>query len=229
MSKLNADHVAACVNNLLAFSRGEEITVATKTKKGKKRNFVETIELQIGLKNYSPSKDKRFNGSFVLPTVPRPGMQICILATQEHLEEAKEAGIDAMTVDDLKKLNKNKKLVKKLAKKYDAFLASHSLIKQIPRYLGPGLNRAGKFPTAVAAGESVASKVTELRSTVKFQMKKVVCMNAAVGNVEMDAAAIIRNVNLSVNFLVSLLKKGWQNVNTLVIKSTMGPPFSIYF
>ena len=40
------------------------------------------------------------------------------------------------SVDDLKKLNKNKKLVKKLAKKYDAFLASGSLIKQIPRLLG---------------------------------------------------------------------------------------------
>ena len=32
----------------------------------------------------------------------------------------------------LKKLNKSKKPVKKLAKKYDAFLASESLIKQIP-------------------------------------------------------------------------------------------------
>lgn len=26
---------------------------------GKKRNFVETIELQIGLKNYDPQRDKR--------------------------------------------------------------------------------------------------------------------------------------------------------------------------
>lgn len=46
-----------------------------------------------------------------------------------------------MSVDDLKKLNKNKKLVKKLAKKYDAFLASDALIKQIPRLLGPGLSK----------------------------------------------------------------------------------------
>jgi large subunit ribosomal protein L10Ae len=46
-----------------------------------------------------------------------------------------------MTADDLKKLNKDKKKVKKLAKGYDAFLASDSLIKQIPRLLGPGLNK----------------------------------------------------------------------------------------
>ena len=37
-----------------------------------------------------------------------------------------------MDIKVLKKLNKNKKLVKKLAKKYDAFLASESLIKRIP-------------------------------------------------------------------------------------------------
>lgn len=50
-----------------------------------------------------------------------------------------------MSVDDLRKLNKNKKLIKKLARKYDAFLASEALIKQIPRILGPGLSK-GKEP-----------------------------------------------------------------------------------
>lgn len=46
-----------------------------------------------------------------------------------------------MSADDLKKLNKNKKLIKKLARKYDAFIASDTLIKQIPRLLGPGLSK----------------------------------------------------------------------------------------
>ena len=46
-----------------------------------------------------------------------------------------------MSSDDLKKLNKNKKLIKKLARKYDAFVSSDALIKQIPRLLGPGLSK----------------------------------------------------------------------------------------
>ena len=29
----------------------------------KKRGFTETVELQIGLKNYDPQKDKRFSGT----------------------------------------------------------------------------------------------------------------------------------------------------------------------
>jgi len=42
----------------------------------KKRNFLETVELQIGLKNYDPQRDKRFSGTVKLPKVPRPGMSV---------------------------------------------------------------------------------------------------------------------------------------------------------
>lgn len=56
---------------------------------------------------------------------------------------------------------------------YDAFLASEALIKQIPRILGPGLNKAGKFPSVVAHSEPLITKIEEIRSTIKFQMKKV--------------------------------------------------------
>lgn len=59
------------------------------------------------------------------------------------------------------------------AKKYDAFLASDALIKQIPRLLGPGLNKAGKFPGLLSHQESMMGKVDEVKATIKFQMKKV--------------------------------------------------------
>ena len=105
--------------------------------------------------------------------IPRPKFSVCIFGDQQHCDEAKEAGIPHMSADDLKKLNKQKKLVKKLAKKYDAFLASESLIKQIPRLLGPGLNKAGKFPSLLTHGDNFDEKIKDLQSTVKFQMKKV--------------------------------------------------------
>ena len=45
------------------------------------------------------------------------------------------------------------------AKKYAAFLASEAVIKQIPRLLGPGLNKAGKFPTLVTHNDKLEDKV----------------------------------------------------------------------
>merc|ERR1719336_1695876 len=65
------------------------------------------------------------------------------------------------------------KKVKKLAKSFDAFIASDTLIKQIPRLSGPGLNKAGKFPTLVTYNDDLRQKVDDLKATIKFQMKKV--------------------------------------------------------
>jgi len=67
-----------------------------------------------------------------------------------------------------------------------------------------------------------------MKSTVKFQLKKVLCMGVAVGNVAMSERELFLNIQMSVNFLVSLLKKNWQNVRTLYLKSTMGQPQRLY-
>jgi len=194
----------------------------------KKRNFIETIELQIGLKNYDPQRDKRFSGTVKLPNIPRPRMSVCILADAADIDRAKLIELEYASVEDLKKLNKNKKLVKKLAAKYDAFLASEVLIKQIPRLLGPGLSKAGKFPTPISHAEDLTNKVNDVKSTIKFQLKKVLCMGVAIGHIEMTEDQLTSNIMLSINFLVSLLKKNWQNVGSLHIKSSMGKPQRLF-
>merc|ERR1711992_502099 len=206
----------------------EAVEAVLKGSAEKKRNFKETVELQITLKNYDPQKDKRFSGTVKLPNVPRPNQKICIIGDAAHNDEAEAKSIPHMSADDLKKLNKDKKLVKKLAKKYDAFLASESLIKQIPRLLGPGLNKAGKFPALLTHNDNMEAMVIDLKSTIKFQMKKVLCLNVAVGHVGMDEDELVQNIHLAINFLVSLLKKHWQNVRSLYIKSTMGPAIRLY-
>jgi len=163
-----------------------------------------------------------------LKYIPRPKFKVCILGDQQHCDEAKANNIPFMDVEALKKLNKVKKLVKNLAKKYDAFLASESLIKQIPRLLGPGLNKAGKFPALLSHNENMVAKIDEVKATIKFQMKKVLCLAVAVGHVHMTPEELVMNISLSINFLVSLLKKNWQNVRSLHIKSTMGKPQRLY-
>jgi large subunit ribosomal protein L10Ae len=193
-----------------------------------KRKFVETVELQIGLKNYDPQRDKRFSGSVKLPHIARPKLSVCVLGDAFHIEQAKKLGVECMDVEALKALNKNKKLIKKLANKYDAFLASETLIKQIPRLLGPGLNKAGKFPALITHSDNIEQKIMETKSTIKFQLKKVLCLGVAVGHVGMTDEELTQNIQLTVNFLVSLLKKNWQNIKSLTIKSTMGPPQHVY-
>mmetsp|Transcript_58672 Transcript_58672/g.162400 ORF Transcript_58672/g.162400 Transcript_58672/m.162400 type:complete len:229 (-) Transcript_58672:233-919(-) len=228
MSKLQKDLVVKAIDNIFSFAEGGTITKDGEELKGKKRNFVETIELQIALKNYDPQRDKRFSGTFKLPTVPRPNMKICVLGNAVHCEEAERIECAHMSVEKLKKFNKNKKLIKKFASKYDGFVASDTLIKQIPRLLGPGLTKAGKFPTLIAAG-GLEKTLVDVKSTIKFQMKKVMCLNVSIGNVGQTKEEVLLNTQLAANFLASLLKKNWQNIKVMYIKSTMGPSFQIYF
>jgi large subunit ribosomal protein L10Ae len=218
MSKLSSEVLREGVETILAASRE------------RKCKFTETIELQIGLKNYDPQKDKRFSGTVKLPTIPRPKLKVCILGSAKHCEEGQSLGVDTMDVEALKKLNKNKKLVKKLAQQYDAFLASAVLIRKIPRLLGPGLNKAGKFPSSFGANEDLAEKALDLKCSIKFQLKskKTTCMGVPVANISMAPNDVQANITLAVNFLVSLLPKQWQQVKRMYIKSTMGPSHRIY-
>merc|ERR1711907_572448 len=168
MSKISPAELRKAIADMLDFSLNQ-----------KKRKFTETVELQIGLKNYDPARDKRFAGTVKLPSPCKNKMRFCVLGDAIHCEEAQNLGVDFRDMEALKQFNRNKKLVKKLASQYDSFLASESVIRSVPRLLGPGLNKAGKFPALLTHNESLEAKMLEIRSTVKFQMKKVLCLAVA--------------------------------------------------
>jgi len=231
MSKVNSEILENAVRDILAYSKGEKIVYNGEERTGKVRKFTESVELQITIKNFDPTKDKRFSGTYRLPLPPKSSMKICVIANAKHVEMCQKAGDDGLpfiTQDQLKALKKKKAELKKIANKYDAFMASDTLIKRVPRLL-PGLNRKGKFPTRVPSADDPLDYVDEVRCTIKYAMKKVLCLNLAVGNVTMSEDELSRNIQLSINFLISLLKRGWQNIKVLYLKSTMGPVFPIYF
>ncbi|KAH8384513.1 hypothetical protein KR200_002244 [Drosophila serrata] len=191
------------------------------------RNCLEVVELQIGLNNYNLNKEKCFHGTVLLNHIAVPQLKVCIFGDQQHCDEAKTLGIQCLDVDDLKKINKYPKLVKKMARNFHAFLASESLIKQIPILLGSGLTKAGKFLTPLSHKESMMTKI-KILATKKPKMKNIECLSVNVGHIGMKVTELTQNLNISINFLVSLLKENWQNVRSLHIKSSMGIPQRIY-
>jgi large subunit ribosomal protein L10Ae len=219
MSKVSAEVLTDAIAAVLNYSNVE-----------KKRNFLETIELQIALKNYDPQKDKRFSGTVNVPHQPRPRFSVCVIADAKAVTECKEKEIEYKAEADLKVMKKNKKLVKKLCNMYDAFLASGTLIRKIPRLVGPGMNKAGKFPTLITAGESLENQIANRKRTIKFQLKskKTLCLAVAIANVSHTPEEIEANITLALNYAVSLLPKTWQQVKKVTIKSTMGPGQCVY-
>jgi len=96
--------------------------------------------------------------------------------------------------------------------------------------MGPGLNKAGKFPSVLGNNDDLSAKVDDQKATVKFQLKskKTICMGVAIANVGMSEQDIFRNITEAVNYMVSLLGKNWQQVKRLYIKSTMGASHRIF-
>ncbi len=52
-SKVSKETLYECVQEVLKAAKAPET----------KKNFLQTVDLQIGLKNYDPQKDKRFSGT----------------------------------------------------------------------------------------------------------------------------------------------------------------------
>merc|ERR1712029_886555 len=90
----------------------EAVEAVLKGSAEKKRNFKETVELQITLKNYDPQKDKRFSGTVKLPNVPRPNQKICIIGDAAHNDEAEAKSIPHMSADDLSSSTRTRNLSK---------------------------------------------------------------------------------------------------------------------
>ena len=87
------------------------------------------------MKNYDPQKDKRFSGSVKLPNPTKAAFKVCILGDQQHCDEAKKNGLENLSIDDLKKFNKNNKLVKKLGKNSDFHGQFSNQNQKLSKYL----------------------------------------------------------------------------------------------
>jgi len=148
------------------------------------------------------------------------------------MDKCKELGIEFIDAETLKKrvdpADKKGRGLKKWANKFKLLFVSETLVRQLPKLGGPFLTKWGKFPIVIQNNDDLRSKIDEGLGTIKFQLKKVTNLGSAFAHVGMKEEEIRQNLTMSINFLVSLLKKGWNNVKVLHIKSTMGKPVNIY-
>lgn len=159
-------------------------------------------------------------------------IKVCVIADANHIDKCKEAGIDYIDAEALKKKvdpsDKKGKELKKWARKYKLLFISESLVKQLAKLGGPFLTKWGRFPSVIQNTEDIRTKIDEGLSTVKFQLKKVLCLGVGIAHVGMTEEQIRQNLNMSINYLVSLLKKGWNNIKSLYIRTTMGKPVKLF-
>ena len=115
-------------------------------REGSKRNFVQSIDMIINLKNIDLRKpENKISKEITLPHSIRSKANVCVISDSIQKSEK----FDVIGKIDLTNFEGDKKKAKGFAKKYDFFLAEAPLMlavgKSIGRYLGP----LGKMPMPI--------------------------------------------------------------------------------
>ncbi|NOZ59583.1 MAG: 50S ribosomal protein L1 [Euryarchaeota archaeon] len=193
-------------------------------KASKKRNFTQSFDLAINLRDVDMSKpENRLSEEVVLPKGRGKPVKVAVIAGDELALAAKEHADLVITKEELEELAKDKKKAKKLANDIDFFIAQAELMPTIGRFLGPVLGPRGKMPKPVPPNAPIAAIVERLRRTVRLRTKDKPVIHVAVGSEEMSDEEIAQNVEAVLSHLERKLDKGMGNIKSVYIKTTMGP------
>ena len=183
----------------------------------KKRNFTQTLELQIKLKDHN----NIIVQNVILPYKIRlKSINICFFTNYKHENIANELGIMSIREDNIKNLKNDKILLKNLISTYDIFFCSDTIIKKLPRLIGPELYKKGKYPEVIHTDDNIPEKINIEERKVKWKFKSNNTQNIAVGNESLTDDQLMENILCA---LYSLQDK----VETAYIKYTMGPSVKI--
>nr|AOZ56170.1 ribosomal protein L1 [uncultured korarchaeote] len=213
--------------------KDDELTKAIEKVKAKspERRFKESIDLTIVFRGLDLKRDtsKRLSDKLELPHQFSPAKKVCIIGSAGFAYKAKEAGADKIiTPEELKELSKNKRLLKKLAKEYDHFIAQADLVPTIARILGPILGPRGKIPTPVPiAATNLESIVNKMRKSVTLRMRNLPVLHVKVGSRDMDTKKIAENIKTVLDYLDKKYGGLRKYFEKAYLKTTMGPPVTI--
>ena len=190
----------------------------------KKRNFVETVELAINLKDVDLSVPKnRITEDVILPNGRGKAVRVCVIGGGELALKAKDVADLVITPEELQTLADDKKQAKKLANSTDYFIAEAPLMAVVGKRLGTVLGPRGKMPKPIAPGVDPTAMIDGLRRTVSVRTKDRMTFHAPVGTVEMTAEQLADNIETILKRVELKLEKGRMNIASSYIKTTMGP------
>ena len=191
-------------------------------RKEKGRGFDQTLDLIVNLKNFDVRKEAL--NSFV--SVP-------------HGSERKLAGffvkrsglVDNITEADFVKY-KDLKDIKKLAKRYDAFIAVASMMGKIATKFGRVFGPMGRMPSpqagivSVESDDAIKEMIEKMGKSSRVRNKEM-AIKLGVGKESMSDDELAENVEAVLKGLEKLLPRGRDNVREVLVKFTMSKPIKL--
>lgn len=189
----------------------------------KKRNFKESIELAVNLKDIDLSNPKnRIDIDVTLPKGRGKPVKVGVFASGELALRAKNNADIVIMPEELDKLAEDKKKAKAFAEHYDFFIADASLMASIGKKLGVVLGPRGKMPKPISPLADPTPIITNLKSTVRVRSKEGKTFHVPIGVREMSIEDLAENIESVTKKLEARLEKGMHNIQSIYVKSTMG-------
>ncbi|MFB6256778.1 MAG: 50S ribosomal protein L1 [Haloplanus sp.] len=192
------------------------------------RNFRETVDLAVNLRDLDLNDpSNRVDESVVLPAGTGQETQIVVFATGETALRAEEVADDVLSPDELEDLGDDDDDAKDLADETDFFVAEASMMQDIGRYLGTVLGPRGKMPTPLQPDDDIVETVERMKNTVQLRSRDRRTFHTRVGAQDMSAENIADNIDVIVRRLEASLEKGPLNIDSIYVKTTMGPSVEV--
>ena len=192
------------------------------------RNFRETVDLAVNLRDIDLNDpSNRVDESVVLPRGTGQDTSIVVFAEGETAVRAEEVTDDVLDSDDLADLGDDDNAAKDLAADTDFFLAEESMMQNIGRYLGTVLGPRGKMPDPISPDDDVVELVERLKNSVQMRSGDRRTFHTRVGAEDMSAEEIADNIDVIIRRLEADLEKGPLNIDTVYVKTTMGPAVEV--
>ena len=194
----------------------------------KQRKFLESVELAINLKDIDLSNPKnRIQEEIILPNGRGKTIKVGVFGSSEMAVKAKGVADIIIRPEDIETLAGDKSKAKKFARSGDFFLAEAPLMPTIGKRLGMVLAPRGKMPKPIPPGSDPKPAIEKLRSSVSVRTRDRKTFHLAVGTKDMTPDKLAENVDAVMKRLMSKLERGKMNIQSVYIKTTMGPSFKV--
>ena len=194
----------------------------------KKRNFLETVELAINLKDLDLSNPKnRIQEEILLPHGRGKAMKVGVFGSSEMAVKAKDVADVVVKPEDIEDLASNKAKARKFAQSNDYFIAEAPLMPTIGKRLGIILAPRGKMPKPVPPGSDPGPTIEKLRASVTVRTRDKLTFHLPVGTKEMPPEHLAENIDVVLRRITAKLERGKLNIRSVYIKTTMGPSFKV--
>ena len=189
--------------------------------KTKKRNFSQTFDLIVSLKEFDIKKpENKFTEDVALPHGRGKDASVVVFS-----DSIKDSDLKIYTNEMVQSLAKNKRSAKNLVKQTDFFLAEPKLMPVVGKVLGAFVGPKGKMPKLITG--DVKSLVKNYKKSVRIKVKDAPVIQCLVGKEDMKDEQVAENIEAVLKFLETKLPKGKNNIGKAELKLTMGNPMKL--